>query len=46
MACVEIDETNTLFQDSDGLAEANENNLELKECQMICPTGAVQINGD
>lgn len=46
MACVEIDETNTLFQDSDGLAEANENNLELKECQMVCPTGAVQINGD
>lgn len=43
MACVEIDETETLFQDDDGLAEAKDNNYELTECQMVCPTGAVKI---
>jgi len=43
MACVEIDETETLFMDEDGLAEAKDNDLELVEAQMVCPTGAVKI---
>ncbi|AHI52658.1 hypothetical protein SCULI_v1c03170 [Spiroplasma culicicola AES-1] len=43
MACIEIDETETLFLDDDGLAEAKENDLELLEAQMVCPTGAVRI---
>ncbi|AKU80109.1 ferredoxin [Spiroplasma turonicum] len=43
MACVEMDETDTLFMDEDGFAEAKDNDLELKECQMVCPTSAVKI---
>ncbi|WP_339034621.1 MULTISPECIES: hypothetical protein [unclassified Spiroplasma] len=46
MACVQIDETETLFMDDDGFAEANENDLELVECQMVCPTGAVKIGDE
>lgn len=45
-SCVMVDETETLFMDDDGLAEAKENNLELRECQMVCPTNAVKIEGE
>ncbi|WP_238988301.1 hypothetical protein [Spiroplasma sp. BIUS-1] len=46
MACVQVDETGTLFMDDDGFAEANENDLELVEAQMVCPTGAVKIGDE
>ncbi|QBQ07501.1 ferredoxin [Spiroplasma gladiatoris] len=42
-ACVSVDEDDVLFMDEDGLAEAKENNKELKTCQMVCPTGAIKI---
>ncbi|WP_338970517.1 ferredoxin [Spiroplasma endosymbiont of Labia minor] len=43
LACIEIDETNTLYLDEDGLANAYDNDLELVEAQMVCPTGAITI---
>lgn len=45
-SCVMVDETETLFMDEDGLADAKDNNLALTECQMICPTGAIKIEED
>ncbi|WP_342268688.1 ferredoxin [Spiroplasma endosymbiont of Aspidapion aeneum] len=45
-ACVSVDDTGTLFMDEDGLAEAKDNNLELRECQAVCPTQAVIIDDD
>ncbi|AHI53662.1 hypothetical protein SSABA_v1c02500 [Spiroplasma sabaudiense Ar-1343] len=45
-ACVEMDETETLFMDENGLADAKPNKLQLVESQMVCPTGAVNIDED
>ncbi|WP_338971701.1 ferredoxin [Spiroplasma endosymbiont of Panorpa germanica] len=43
-ACVEMDENDILFMDENGLAQAKPNDLKLEESQMVCPTGAVNID--
>ncbi|WP_253301465.1 ferredoxin [Spiroplasma endosymbiont of Phyllotreta cruciferae] len=42
-SCIMIDETETFFMDDDGFANTTENDQELVEAQMVCPTAAIFI---
>lgn len=42
-SCIMIDETETFFMDDDGFANTTENNQELVEAQIVCPTAAIFI---
>ncbi|WP_425379041.1 ferredoxin [Spiroplasma endosymbiont of Polydrusus pterygomalis] len=41
--CIMIDETETFFMDDDGFANTIDNDKELFEGQMVCPTAAIFI---
>ncbi|RUO86672.1 ferredoxin [Spiroplasma endosymbiont of Megaselia nigra] len=42
-SCIMIDETETFFMDDDGFANTIDNDKELVEAQMVCPTAAIFI---
>ncbi|WP_101519234.1 ferredoxin [Spiroplasma melliferum] len=42
-SCIMIDETETFFMDDDGFANTIDNEKELAEAQMVCPTAAIFI---
>lgn len=42
-SCIIIDETETFFMDDDGFANTIDNDKELVEAQMVCPTATIFI---
>ncbi|AGM24874.1 ferredoxin [Spiroplasma chrysopicola] len=42
-SCVMIDDSETFFMDDDGFANTKDNDLEIVEAQMVCPTAAIFI---
>ncbi|WP_338955849.1 ferredoxin [Spiroplasma endosymbiont of Polydrusus cervinus] len=42
-SCIMIDETKIFFMDDDGFANTIDNDKELVEGQMVCPTAAIFI---
>ncbi|AHF57488.1 MULTISPECIES: ferredoxin [Spiroplasma] len=42
-SCVMVDETETFFMDDDGFANTKENDAELVDAQIVCPTQAIFI---